>query len=164
MHWIKKISYRDLNGLYLYPRDEDKMIKNIEFKTPRIMKFLKKYDLPDYHNSKNYDMLADYYDGKYADITKNELKNLELDFETKETKIRLAFYNNYMEKNKIYFEIHLPIRLVDFLGKSFDHFNKVGLIGYPDDAGIDAIEYDEKHDIYLVYIWLVQHFIIYNIH
>jgi hypothetical protein len=96
---------------------------------------------------------AEYYREKYGDITKNPLKNLILDFGTNKSKVKVAFYDNFYADLKEYFKVNLPIKFLDFLELLFDHFDKTGLVGYPDNGGIDPIIYDNKNDIYLVYTW-----------
>ena len=158
---INSISLNDLRGLVLrvYERD-GKAISPIIFRTPKIIKYLDEIDKKDQKCENNTCVVNtnsfkynDYYDEHYGDITKNNMKNMMLDFNTKETNIKVAFYDNYMKGNKGYFEINLPIKLVDFIEKLFDHFDKVNLGGYPDNGGLDMIKYNKKDDIYLVYTW-----------
>lgn len=34
-----------------------------------------------------------------------------------------------------------------------DHFDEVNLIGFPDNGGLDVIEYDEATDIFMIHTW-----------
>lgn len=62
----------------------------------------------------------------------------------------MAFRDNYDNNIKEDFVLSLPCRLIDFIEKLFDHFDKVNLVGYPDNGGIDTIKYDPDTDIYMV--------------
>ena len=157
---LKKISLDDLCGLVLrvYERNGEKTINPIVFRTSNIIKYLDSIDPQECSGNQctiNIDSFkyTDYYDKNFGNITTNKLNDLILDFGTSDTNIKLAFYDNYMGGIKEHFEIQQPIRLVDFIEKTFDHFDKVKLIGYPDNGGIDAIKYDKKHDIYMIYTW-----------
>lgn len=98
-------------------------------------------------------LYGEYYEKKYGDITKNKLRDLILDFNTDKKSVKVAFTDNYSKNKKNYFEIALPIKFLDFLDKLFDHFDKVNLLGYPDNGGIDHIHYNQNDDIYLVDTW-----------
>jgi hypothetical protein len=162
---LKTIGMNDLSGLNLrvYERNGEKSIGPIIFRTPNIIKYLdtlgtNQIDQDD--KCRNGCVIdpdsfkyLDYYDQTHGDIAKNNLKNLVLDFGTKEKNLNLAFHDNYVKDIKQTFEIQLPIKLVDFIEKVFDHFDKVNLIGYPDNGGIDGIKYDKKNKIYLIYTW-----------
>lgn len=157
---LKKITLKDFRGLVLrlYERNGEKTVHPIIFRTPRITEYLDKIDPSVCTNGGctiDLDSLKymDYYDQEYGDITRNELKELIIDFESKGSKIKLAFYDNLKNGSKEYFEIQEPIRLVDLIEKIFDHFDDVDLPGYPDNGGIDWIKYDPKNDIYMIYTW-----------
>lgn len=162
---LKRISLKDLHGLNLrlYDRNGEKTISPIVFRTAKITEYLNNIDndCKDVDKGKKTSCKIDlnsfkymnYHDNNFGDITKNKLKDLIIDFDTKDTKIRLAFYDNYVKGRKEYFEIQQPIKLVDLIEKIFDHFDKVKLPGYPDNGGIDWIEYDKKNDIYLIHTW-----------
>lgn len=143
---ILSIELKDLAGLSLrvYERKTLKDINSIIFYTPKIHKYL------DEINSFIY---ITYYENKYGDITKNQLRDLMLNFGTDKHNIKVAFYDNYGNGIKQYFDIKLPIKLLDFIEKLFDHFDNVKLIGYPDNGGIDGIIYDQVNDIYLIQTW-----------
>jgi hypothetical protein len=151
---LHTITINNLSGLTLrvYKRKgrtrSSKKIAPVMFIPPNIAKYLDKIETGSFS-----DPYLEYYEKKYGDITKNDLKNILLDFKTSEKEIDIAFYDNF--KNKIYtrVRIQLPITLLGFIEKLFNHFDNVGLIGYPDNGGIDSIEYDKKNDIYLVHTW-----------
>jgi len=147
---IKLINFHDLCGLDMrvYKR-EGKNIQNITFIPPNILSYLNKITNPNTLD----EYYFDYYKEHYGNILKNNLSNVELYFNTNEPNVKVAFADNYRKNNKTVFTINLPIKLVDFIEKLFDHFDKVGLIGYPDNGGIDGITYDAKEDVYLVGTW-----------
>ena len=152
---LKSIQLKDLSGLSLrvYERNKTK-IAPVTFTPADISKYIDEICLQ--CCSAFSCAYLDYYDNKYGDITKNPLKDLILNFGTNKNKIKVAFYDNYNNKNKNikqYFEIKLPIKFLDFIDKLFDHFDEVGLGGYPDNGGIDGIVYDQNNDIYLVQTW-----------
>lgn len=149
---LKMIGFKDLCGLTLrvYERPSNvKEISPILFIPQKIENYMNNIGLP-FDAALTY---GQYYEEKYGDITKHELKNLMLNFDTYAKKVKVAFADNYHKGIKQYFEINLPITLVDFINKLFDHFDEVSLVGYPDNGGIDTIKYDEKNDIYLVGTW-----------
>lgn len=149
---LKSVGIKDLCSLVLrvYKRDKDnKDISPIIYLPPKVSNYIENSGLT-MSISWAY---GDYYENKYGDITKNELKDLILDFGTQNNKIKVAFSDNYSKGIKKYFEVDLPIKLVDFIEKLFNHFDEVGLVGYPDNGGIDPIKYDEVDDIYLVQTW-----------
>ena len=150
---LKVIEINALCGLQMrvYERDGDK-IQEIQFIPPNVLKYINTLDSLDY---------LVYYEKKHGNILKNNLSNVELNFDTNKKIIKVAFHSNYVDGamsghpigNKTTFNINLPIKLVDFIEQLFDHFDKVGLIGYPDNGGIDYIKYDPKDDVYLVQTW-----------
>jgi hypothetical protein len=139
----KSIKLSDLKGLNMrvYERD-NKNIKEILFTPLSILEYL--------NNHTDY---IDYYEKTYGNILKNELSDVILDFDTKIKEIDVAFYDNYINGKKSTFKINLPIKLVDFIYQLFNHFDQVGLEGYPDNGGIDHIIFDDKTDVYLVKTW-----------
>lgn len=145
MHKLKSISMDDLCGLHLrvYERN-GKDIKNICFIPPKTHKFIS--DLGDY----NFHIYAE---EKLPDIYTTPMKDVLIDFKTKENEIKLCFADNYAKGQYKYIQINLPIKFVDFIHKIFDHFDEVGLVGYPDNGGIDCITYDPKLDIYKIGTW-----------
>jgi len=149
---IKVIEFKDLQGLVMrvYER-EGKNIDEILFTPPNVFKYLEKINNTNYTN---------YYKKQYGNILKNNLSNVELNFpksdnniNTNSSQVNVAFYDNYKGKNSIVFTINLPIKLIDFIEKLFDHFDQVGLEGYPDNGGIDFIKYDNVNNVYLVQTW-----------
>lgn len=154
---LKTIGLPDLRGLVLrlYERNGEKSIDPIVFRTPHILKYLDSLDTQDCKNGVcvfNADSfkLMDYYDNEYG---QKLVEDLEVDFGTKDQVLRLAFRDNYEKGITESFEIQQPIKLMDLLKKIFDHFDKVHLVGYPDNGGIDAIKYDKKHDMYMIHTW-----------
>jgi len=157
---LKTIYIGDFAGLYLrvYGRKGVKEISPIQFIPPKILKYIADTVGSCCSNEGyNYRMYAE---AIFDDITKTKLKDLMLDFKAKSNKVKVAFRDNYedgamsdFKAIKEYFEVETPIKFLDFLEKLFDHFDKVGLPGYPDNGGIDCIKYDAKDDIYLVSTW-----------
>lgn len=127
----------------VYKRDTTKSIHEIIFVPPKVREYL---------DSINKFYYYDYYENIYGNIKNNKLSSVFLDFNTNKKEISVAFHDNYI-KNKKTFKVTLPIKLIDFIEQLFDHFDQVGLRGYPDNGGIDAIVYNRDSDVYLVYIW-----------
>jgi hypothetical protein len=147
---IKLINFHDLCGLDMrvYER-EGKNIQNITFIPPNVLSYLDKITDPNTLD----EYYIDYYKEQYGNILNNNLCKVELNFNTNKSIVKVAFADNYRKNNNNVFTINLPIKLVDFIEKTFDHFDKVGLVGYPDNGGIDGITYDSKKEVYLVKTW-----------
>lgn len=153
---IKTIGFGDLCGLNkrVYERKNGKKISPIIFIPPKINEYIDKISSTPIPMGFSFNFgYSDYYEKKYGDITKNKFKDLIFDFDTDKSVVNVAFRDNYPKKNKTSFKINLPIKLIDFIEKLFDHFDLVGLEGYPDNGGIDCIVYDKTNDIYLVNTW-----------
>lgn len=155
---LKVIEPKDFSSLTLrvHERKGKKEIGPIQFIPPKISEYVTSLGL-DHNEAYNYGM---HYEFKYGDITKHQLKDLILDFKTNKDKVKVAFYGNYMDGAHVglkpikeYFEVKTPIKFLDFLDQLFDHFDKVGLYGYPDHGGIDCVEYYAPDDIYLIHDW-----------
>lgn len=140
---LNEIGLKDFSGLYLrlYERNNDKKISYFQFIPSKVSEYMNNNELFNHE-----------YEEFFKDIYKTPLKDLILDFGTDKKKVKVALYDNYPKK-KQYFDVDLPIKFTDFMEKLFDHFDVVGLPGYPDNGGIDSIKYDKKNDIYLVHTW-----------
>lgn len=138
----KSISFDDLSGLYfrVYERkDKNEVIDNIQWIPASF----------DNCNQINLDV-----EKKFANIHTMPWKDMLFDFQTSKKKIKLSFANNKDDNKKIKFiEIPLPIKFTDLIKRILDHFDDVGLKGYPDHGGIDCIKYDAEHDIYFIHTW-----------
>lgn len=147
---LKTINIKDICGLNMRVYERKKGVNKISpiiYTPPKVSKYI--------DNTNNYGYV-DYYESKYGDITKNNLKNLILDFgilSDKRMKIKVAFADNYRKNKQRQFEVNLPITLIGFIEQLFDHFDLFGLSGYPDNGGIDTIKYNKKDDIYLIETW-----------
>lgn len=141
---LKVITKDDLSGLQLriYEGHQKNNIEYFIFIPPKILAYLN-----------NNDILGDYYEDKYNSIYATPLKDIFFDFQTKKNKIKICFRDNYTNGQPAYFEVNLPIKFIDLIEKLFEHFDKVGLVGYPDNGGIDGIEYNKDLDIYFVLTW-----------
>lgn len=136
------ISFDDLSGLYfrVYKRkDKNEIINNIQW-------------IP--ASFDNCNQMNSYVEKKFANIHTMPWKDMLFDFQTDKRKIKLAFSDNKDNNKKIKFiEISLPIKFTDLIKNILDHFDDVGLKGYPDNGGIDCIKYDAEHDIYFINTW-----------
>lgn len=144
---MKSISFDDLCGLYLrvYERDDkNKSVEPIQFTPPKVHKFVQEL------NDWSYDV---YVEKKFKNIRETPMKDLFFDFKTDKNKIKLIFSDNYSKGSKIFMEVNLPIKFTDLVDKIFEHFDDVGLPGYPDNGGIDCITYDSSIDAYKIGTW-----------
>ena len=150
MQNYKTVELEDFSGLVMRvgERSPNKHVE-IQFIPPKINQYLSQSVGPNTLCTK----YSNYYETKYGDITQNQFKDLMLNFNTKNYRIRIAFQDNYNKGITDTFEIELPIKFVDFIMKIFDHFDKVGLVGYPDNGGIDCVTYDQEKDIYFIGTW-----------
>jgi hypothetical protein len=145
MNLLKTISFDDLSGLHMrvYERD-GKDINDICFIPPKIDEYIGKFGNMD---------IVKYVETKLANIKLTPMKDIYFDFGTDKDKVKLAFADNWEKNDKRFIEINLPIKFVDLIHKIFDHFDEVGLVGYPDNGGIDRITYDKGDGVYKVGTW-----------
>jgi len=145
---LKTITFDDLCDLVcrVYERDnKNEQIKNIQYIPKKVN---------EYASATGWDAII-YVEKKLANIYNTPLKNLMFDFKTLKEKVRLCFVANIRKRdakiNSI--EISLPIKFTTLIEKIFELFDAVGLEGYPDNGGIDAIKYDQENDIYKIHTW-----------
>lgn len=135
-----------MHGLQLrvYKRGDKKHIDNICFIPPKVHEYIDKYGNMELHV---------YVERRLSNIYDSPMKDLYFDLGTDKDKIKLAFADNWHKGDKKHIEVGMPIKFVDFIYKIFDHFDEVGLVGYPDNGGIDCVSYDEKAGVYMVGTW-----------